>query len=139
MTNIAPDSNIKLSRSELDFLNRNEICRVATNYKGIPHVVPVSYIVYDDKFVFATDYNTIKYRNILYSKKIALVVDVVGTKNSAIMVQGDLEIIENGKEFQIFYAIFSNKFLWVKREPWKEGEAPFIKVTPYHKVTWGLN
>ncbi len=139
MSNIAHDINIKFSKSEIDFLNRNEICRVATSYNGIPHVVPVSYIVYNDKLVFATDYDTIKYRNILYSKKIALVVDVVGIKNSAIMVQCNVEIIENGKEFRIFYEIFSKRFSWVKREPWKEGEAPFIKVTPYHKVAWGLS
>jgi nitroimidazol reductase NimA-like FMN-containing flavoprotein (pyridoxamine 5'-phosphate oxidase superfamily) len=38
------NEEIKLSNKEIKFLQNNEICRVATSYNDIPHVVPVCYI-----------------------------------------------------------------------------------------------
>jgi len=26
----------------------------------------------------------------------------------------------------------------VRKEPWKENEAPFLRIMPKHKVSWGL-
>ena len=36
------------------------------------------------------------------------------------------------------YAIFEKKFAWVKKDPWKENEAPFVKVYIKKKIEWGL-
>ncbi len=36
------------------------------------------------------------------------------------------------------YAVFHKKFGWVRADPWKEGEAPFIRIKPWWKVSWGL-
>jgi hypothetical protein len=33
---------------------------------------------------------------------------------------------------------FHEKFDWVKKDPWKQGEAPFIEVIPKTKVSWGF-
>jgi nitroimidazol reductase NimA-like FMN-containing flavoprotein (pyridoxamine 5'-phosphate oxidase superfamily) len=131
---------ITFSQAETDFLSRNEACRIATCHDGIPHVVPVSYIIEDDSFYIATDYGTKKYDNIKHNKRVALVVDVYSSVgNSAVCVQGTAEIVEKGEEFARLYKIFHDRFEWVQHDPWKEGEAPFLKVTPINKVSWGLS
>ncbi|HEY6756746.1 MAG TPA: pyridoxamine 5'-phosphate oxidase family protein [Nitrososphaera sp.] len=131
--------NVTFSRAERDFLSSNEACRLATCNDGIPHVVPVSYIFEDGSFLMATDYETKKYDNIKHNKRVALVVDIYSSVgNSAICVQGTAEIVEKGEEFARIYKIFHDRFEWVRRDPWEEGEAPFLKVMPTNKVSWGL-
>jgi uncharacterized protein len=131
---------ITFSQAERDFLSSNEACRIATCHDGTPHVVPVSYITEDDSFYIATDYGTKKYDNIKHNKRVALVVDVYSSVgNSAVCVQGTAEIVEKGEEFARLYKIFHDRFEWVRYDPWKEGEAPFLKVTPINKVSWGLS
>jgi uncharacterized protein len=130
---------VTFSRAERDFLSSNEACRIATCNDGIPHVVPVSYIFEDGSFLMATDYETKKYDNIKHNKRVALVVDIYSSVgNSAICVQGTAEIVEKGEEFARIYKIFHDRFEWVRRDPWEEGEAPFLKVMPTNKVSWGL-
>jgi len=131
--------DVKFSRAEIEFLKRNEACRIATCRNSIPHVVPVSYIFESNSFVFATDYGTRKAENIKNNRHVALTVDVYNSvANKAVCIQGDAEIIEDGREFERLYGIFHEKFEWVRRDPWKKGEAPFVKVLPRRKVSWGL-
>ena len=54
---------IKLTSKEIDFLKKNEACRIATSYNDIPHVTPVTYYFDDGYFYIATDYDTRKYTN----------------------------------------------------------------------------
>jgi len=53
-------------------------------------------------------------------------------------LQGKVLIIENGEEFSRIYKKFHEKFEWVQDQPWKENEAPFIKIKPFSKSSWGL-
>ena len=130
---------VNFSRAERDFLGSNEACRIATCHDGIPHVVPVSYVFEHGTFFIATDYETKKYDNIKHNKRVALVIDIYSSVgNSAVCIQGTAEIIEKGEEFAKLYKIFHARFEWVRRDPWEEGEAPFIKITPTNKVSWGL-
>lgn len=130
---------VTFSKAERDFLTRNEACRIATCHDSIPHVVPVSYVFEDDKFYIASDYETKKYENIVENNRIALTVDVYSSAgNKAVCVQGRAEVIEKGAEFARLYKIFQKRFEWVRRDPWNEGEAPFLKVVPAHKVSWGI-
>jgi uncharacterized protein len=132
-------AKVTFSHAERDFLTRNEACRVATCYDGAPHIVPVSYIFEDGTFFIATDYETRKYENIRHNKRAALVVDIYSSvANRAVCVQGIAEIIEKGQEFARLYRIFHDRFEWVRHDAWKEGEAPFVKITPTNKVSWGL-
>ena len=136
----ADNNNIKFSDKEIQFLLNNELCRVATVSPGnIPHVVPVSYIFIDNSVFVATDYNTRKYKNLKKSKNLALVIDIYeSTHNRAVAIQGTGEFIERGEDFKKMYDIFYRKFEWVRQEPWKEGEAPFVAVKPFRKISWGL-
>jgi nitroimidazol reductase NimA-like FMN-containing flavoprotein (pyridoxamine 5'-phosphate oxidase superfamily) len=130
---------VAFTKAEKEFLLANEACRVATCHDDVPHVVPVSYVFEDGAFYFATDLETRKLENIRKNKQIAIVIDVYSSVgNKAVCVQGRAEIIERGKEFARLYKMFHEKFAWVRRDPWKEGEAPFVKVVPENKASWGL-
>ena len=137
---VTRNAKVNFDGKEEKFLRENEVCRVATSLNGVPHIVPVSYLYEDGFFFFATDYGTKKYANLIRNNKIALDVDVYGssTDNKAVIVQGVVEFIERGSEFRRLYTIFLSRFEWVRRDPWKEGEAPFVRVIPNRKVSWGL-
>jgi len=129
---------LKFSHEEERILEDNEVGRFATIGKdGLPHVVPVCYIFQRGSLWVATDYGTGKYRNLLSNNKVALVVDVGYDSNRGILIQGRARIYRKGREFRQIYAIFFKKFNWVRATPWKEGEVPFIKITPVHKACWG--
>jgi len=128
----------EFTSTETRFLKKNEIARLATvSADGMPHVVPVSYIFRDNAFLIAVDYETKKLRNIRRNRNVALVVDGLGP-NRAVMVQGQAEILEKGSEFVQAYELFYKQFSWVRADPWKEGEAPFIRINPAAKASWGL-
>jgi nitroimidazol reductase NimA-like FMN-containing flavoprotein (pyridoxamine 5'-phosphate oxidase superfamily) len=131
---------IEFTQKEIDFLENNEACRIATSYNDIPHVTPVTYYFENGRFYIATDYNTKKYSNLIKNKNAAVTIDIyLEGKHKAVIVQGTAEFIERGKEYVRLYEIFFKKFYWVKETPWKEGEAPFVKITPQKKTSWGLN
>ncbi|MDQ4014565.1 MAG: pyridoxamine 5'-phosphate oxidase family protein [Thermoproteota archaeon] len=131
---------VEFPEAEKKFLKHHEVCRAATSHNDTPHVTPVNFVFDDGFFYFVTDYDTKKYRNLAKNKKSALVVDVYNSSkdNKAVIVQGVVEFVERGEEFQKLYDIFYEKFDWVREDPWKEGEAPFVKVKPLNKVSWGF-
>jgi uncharacterized protein len=131
-------TELKLSLREIDFLKSNELCRFATaSKKGEPHVVPVSYVWDQDYAYIVTDYGTRKLRNLRENPHAAVLIDTAGTQK-LLLISGPVEIIEKGEEYRRLYKLFSAKLSWVNRDPWKEGEAPFVKVTPTFKAGWGL-
>ncbi len=131
---------ISFSSKEVNFLEDHEECRIATSHNNIPHVKPVSYIFYNNEIIIATDYNTLTFRNLKKNPRIALTIDVYQSNNhKAVLIQGLAKIIESGIEFKQIYKKFHEKFDWVKRDPWNEKEAPFIKIIPKTKTSWGIN
>ena len=131
---------IEFSQKEIDFLEQNEACRIATSLNDVPHVTPVTYYYENGFFYIATDYNTKKYSNLKKNKNVAITVDIyLAEKHKAVIIQGAAEFIERGSDFKRLYDIFYKKFSWVKEMPWKEGEAPFVKIIPRKKTSWGLS
>jgi nitroimidazol reductase NimA-like FMN-containing flavoprotein (pyridoxamine 5'-phosphate oxidase superfamily) len=129
---------VGFSPAERRFLQGHEICRFATASKtGWPLVSPVSYVLIDDCFYIATDYGTAKLRHVKENPRASLVVDVTDP-NRAVAVQGRVRVIEKGTEFDSAYAAFQKKFSWVRADPWKAGEAPFLKLVPVRKSSWGV-
>ena len=130
---------VSFSEKEIKFLQDMEECRIATSHNNIPHVKPVSYILENQSIIIATDYDTRMYKNLLDNPKAAVSIDVYKNKDhKAVCLQGDVIIIEKGKEFLQVYKKFHDKFEWVRDQPWEENEAPFIKITPFTKSSWGL-
>ena len=130
----------QLSPNEIKFIIENEVCRLATSFRDKPHVVPVSYIYEDNFFYVSTDYNTKKLFNIEKNPKVSLTVDIYKPSlNRGISVNGIVRIIENGRLYNRIYLHYYDKFEWVRSNPWKEGEAPFLEIEPCTKASWGIN
>lgn len=131
---------IEFTSSEIKFLNSLEEARIATSHSDIPHIKPVSYVYLDGIIFYATDYDTRNYKNLKINPNAAISIDTYKSKDhKAVVIQGNAKIIENGEEFQKIYSVFFDKFQWVRDTPWKENEAPFVKIIPKKKVSWGLN
>ena len=130
---------IEFTKDEEEFLQSMEEARIATAHADIPHVKPVSFI-YHDKIIFiATDYQTRTFKNVKINPKASVTIDVYESgKHRAVCIQGKVKIIEEGQEFIQMYKMFENKFTWVRNEPWKENEAPFLKIIATNKTSWGL-
>jgi uncharacterized protein len=130
----------KFNKKEEKFLLENEVCRVSTSHNDIPHVTPVAYIYEKNFLYFATDYETRKYKNIRVNNSIAATVDIYNSsiENKAVIIQGSADIVEKGAVFRSLYRKFYKKFEWVRKDPWREGQAPFIKIKAFTKVSWGL-
>ena len=131
---------IEFSQKEIEFLQSLEEARLATSHDDIPHVKPVSYIFYKNSILIATDYKTRSFQNLKKNSNVSVVIDVYKSGgHKAVCVQGIGEIIEKGDDFQFIYKKFYEKFKWVRDEPWKENEAPFLKIIPTNKTSWGIN
>ena len=61
------------------------------------------------------------------------------TQDVISLFHGTVNFIESGTMYKELYDIFYRKFDWVRNDPWKEGEAPFVQVEPYKKISWGLD
>ena len=131
---------IIFNQKEIKFLETLEEARIATSHDDIPHVKPVSFVKIDNEIIVATDYNTRTYTNIKLNQNTGIVIDIYKSgEHKAICIQGKTEIVEKGPEFKRFYDNFYEKFEWVRKDPWKEKEAPFLKIIPNNKISWGLN
>jgi len=130
---------MKFTKSEEEFLQSIEEARIATSHADIPHVKPVSFIYYNNIIFIATDYKTRTFKNVKINPRASIVIDVYESgKHKAVCIQGKVEILEKGQEFIQIYKIFEKKFAWVRNEPWKENEAPFLKIIATNKISWGL-
>ena len=130
---------IEFSKKETEFLESLEEARIATSHNNIPHVKPVSFVFHEGTIIVATDYGTRTFTNIKINSNTAVTIDIYKSgDHKAVCIQGKSEIIEKGLEFKKFYDIFYEKFQWVRNDPWKENEAPFLKIIADNKVSWGL-
>ena len=130
---------IEFSEKETEFLKTLEEARLATSHDDVPHVKPVSFVFVDGMIIIATDYKTRAYENIKSNPRVGVVIDIYRSgEHKAVCIQGKVKVIENGSEFKKLYDMFHQKFAWVRREPWTENEAPFLKIIPSNKVSWGL-
>jgi nitroimidazol reductase NimA-like FMN-containing flavoprotein (pyridoxamine 5'-phosphate oxidase superfamily) len=131
---------LRFSNKEIEFLLSMEATRFATCHDNIPHVKPVSYIFHQGNIMIATDYDTRSFQNIKKNPHAAIVIDWYKSgAHKAVVLQGKVDIIENGIEFLTIYQLFFNKFKWVQDDPWRENEAPFLKIVPTNKSSWGIN
>ena len=130
---------IKFTEKETEFLESLEEARLATTHDNIPHVKPVSYIYHDNSILIATDYETRTFQNLEKNPMAAITIDIYKSGgHKAVCIQGNVRIIEEGNEFQDIYKMFYDKFAWVRNEPWEENEAPFLKIIPKTKTSWGI-
>ena len=121
---------------ELNFLKVHELCRLATASRdGMPHVVPVVYALDGDDVIIAVDYGTRKLKNLRENKRVALVIDEY-RPNRGLMVEGDCEIFERGREYLRLLQILFDRFVFYRNDPWGEGESPILKIKPTKAIMW---
>jgi uncharacterized protein len=125
-----------LTAKQTSFLKAHEVCRLATASKDAkPHVVPVIYAMDGENVVVAIDYGTKKLKNLTENKSVALVVDEYHP-NRAVMIEGECEILERGKEYLRLLRLLFDRFEYYRKNPWGEGESPILKVRPVKAVSW---
>ncbi|MDE1853913.1 MAG: pyridoxamine 5'-phosphate oxidase family protein [Thaumarchaeota archaeon] len=125
-----------LTPKQLSFLKSHEVCSLATASRAAkPHVVPVIYAVDGEDIIVAIDYGTKKLKNLRENKLVALVVDEY-RPNKAVMVEGECEILERGKEYLRLLKVLFDRFEYYRKNPWGEGESPILKVRPTKAVMW---
>ena len=125
-----------LAPSQLKFLGAHELCRLATASKdGKPHVVPVIYALDGEDVIVAVDYGTKKMKNLKENRNVALVVDDF-RPNHAVMVEGECEILESGKEYLRLLRVLLDRFETYRKNPWGEGESPILRIRPVKSASW---
>ncbi|HYB07657.1 MAG TPA: pyridoxamine 5'-phosphate oxidase family protein [Nitrososphaerales archaeon] len=125
-----------LTPEQLSFLQSHELCRLATASRDAkPHVVPVIYALDGENLVIAVDYGTKKLGNLRQNRRVALVVDEY-EPNKGVMVEGECDIIERGKEYLRLLRVLFDRFEFYRVNPWGEGESPILKVKPTKAVMW---
>ena len=125
-----------LKPRQLSFLRDHELCRLATaSMEGVPHVVPVIYALDGEDVIVAVDYGTKKLGNLRQNRNVALVVDEF-KPNKGLMIEGDCEILERGKEYLRLLQVLFDKFEYYRKNPWGEGESPILRIRPVKAVMW---
>lgn len=125
-----------LTTEQLDFLKAHEVCRLATASKDAkPHVVPVVYALDGETVLVAIDYGTKKLKNLRENANVALVVDEYHP-NKAVMVEGECEVLERGKEYLRLRQLLFDRFELYRKNPWGEGESPILRIRPMKVVSW---
>jgi len=103
----------------------------------MPHITPVIYAMDGDYPVIATDYGTKKLKILRNNKKVSMIVDQ-STPVKAIMIQGECEILERGREYLRLLKVLMDKFETYRENPWGEGESPILRIDPEKVVSWGV-
>jgi len=125
-----------LTPRQLKFLREHELARLATASKDArPHVVPVIYAMDGEDLIIAIDYGTKKLKNLRENRRVALVVDDY-QPNHAVMIEGECELFERGKEYLRLLQVLFDRFEFYRRHPWGEGESPIMEVGPTKAVSW---
>jgi|SRR5690348_7926969 len=130
---------VKFTQKESTFIKKTPEARVATvSSKGWPQVTTVIH-VFDGKHVyFAIDYDTVKYKNLLKSDKIALSIDVYARQPKAVIMQGRAKMFDEGKEFDYGLKLLQKRHQYYRANPFKPKEAPIVRVEIKRKSSWGL-
>jgi uncharacterized protein len=125
-----------LTPRQASFLRGHELCRMATASKeGKPHVVPVIYALDGEDVIVAVDYGTKKLGNLRQNRQVALVVDEF-KPNKGLMIEGDCEILERGKEYLRLLQLLFDRFEYYRKNPWSEGESPILRIRPVKAAMW---
>ncbi len=113
-------TRVRLTERETDYLTEKRLGRLATVSPSFqPHVVPVTY-EYDGGYLYFSGWNlkkSLKFRNIQWNNRVALVVDDLISADPwlprGIEIRGVAEVMgEDGRDY--------------------------VRVTPLRKTSWGL-
>lgn len=102
------------------FLADNKVCRMATVDKdGMPHVVPMWYVILDGEIYIETTGTTKKVKNVESTKKTAIIVDAGDSLYDyrGVMMQGETEILNEKAFFKRFREALSQRYFGSDEHP----------------------
>ena len=133
----------KLSKRDVVFIHQLPIGRLATVTEECEPMVRPVWPVFDGVFVYiASDPDTPKLEHIAANPQVSLVFDDYDKENwsniKGIRIQGEAELLWNGKEYQYAHSLLKEKYPEYQTEEggWKEGEIPIIKILPTSFFKW---
>jgi nitroimidazol reductase NimA-like FMN-containing flavoprotein (pyridoxamine 5'-phosphate oxidase superfamily) len=137
------DVVVKLSKSDIAFVQKLPVCRLATVTKECAPMVRPVWPVFDGKNVYiATDSGTPKLRQVEQNPKVSVIFDDYDRENwvnlKGVRVQGVAEVLWKGEEYRHAHAMLKEKFPEYRTGEmgWEEGEVPIIKVVPKSFAKW---
>ncbi len=102
------------------FLAEQKVCRLATIDKnGVPHVVPIWYVILDGEIYTETTGTTKKTKNIESNKKTALVVDAGNSLYDyiGVMMQGEIELVSDKSIIERVREAFAQRYFGSNEHP----------------------
>ena len=133
----------KLSKSDITFIQQLPVGRLATATEDCEPIVRPVWPVFDGLYFYiASDPDTPKLEQIEGNPQVSLVIDDYDKSNWSVVrgirVQGEAEILLNGKEYVYAHSLLKEKYPEYQTEEggWKEGEIPIIKITPISYNRW---
>jgi general stress protein 26 len=125
------------------FLKSQKILRLATiGHTGEPHIVPVWYMYWNDKFYVGTNTKTRKARNIKKNPKVAFCVDVgirspdivgtMGTGRARLILKKDLVELISKRILARYFKSLKNK----SAQQLLEQTDCIIQITPRKVTDW---
>ena len=134
------------TETELDFLNRTRVGRLATgDAAGQPHVIPIVfatdgrrlYTPLDEKPKRVEPSQLKRVRNLFENPKVAFIVDDYDedwTQLAWVLVRGAGKMVENGEAHATGVCLLQGKYPQYERMPLKD--RPLIVVTPSQVTSW---
>jgi len=133
----------KLSKSDVEFIQKLPVGRLATATKECEPVVRPVWPVFDSVFIyFASDPDMPKLEHIEANPEVSLVLDDYDRDNwsnvKGIRIQGEAEILWEGEEYRYAHTLLEEKYPEYRSPEgsWKEGDVPIIKITPTSFSKW---
>ena len=102
------------------FLAEQKVCRMATVDKsGMPHVIPMWYVIVDGDIYIETTGTTKKVRNVKSTKKASLVIDDGNSLHDfrCVMIQGKMEVIGDKAIFKKFREAYAQRYFGSDEHP----------------------
>ncbi len=138
---------VNFSSQEWKFLETSNVARFGTiSSRGMPHVVPICYVLYKGDICIPIDIRmTRKKNNLEQNRKVCLIVDEYihedYSKLKGIIIQGEAQIIKDNGEFLTVRELVHKKYTqFEKLFPIdNEGKTHWIiKIRPTRIASWGI-
>lgn len=120
---------MKFSKGEEEFLRKHDQCALATLLNGSPHVVPVTYLFFDNTVWIRLARGSRKHKNIVKTNRVAIVV-YTHHPDRGVMIRGRAQFVTSKVELS---RIDHEYHFHHKRT---DNENPFIKIVPTQKASW---
>ena len=134
---------VRLRKAEVQFIQWERVCRVATvGEGGWPHSVPVCHVLDGGRLYFASGTGAKKVLNLRAIPRVTLTFDLYSDHwedLKGVMVQGTAKLIERGPRFRRVRALLYKKYPQYPEEAaLEEKDSVIVEVVPTRVFSWGF-